>query len=115
RRVAEMRRRGGGWAFHNRPDGQVLEAEGMTVARSGDCTSTVQDMTGWGASKWSGDKQLFCKATRGGHVELTFPGSTRGTYRLNLYATCAPDYGILRFELDGREIGPRFDGFLYAV
>jgi hypothetical protein len=89
-----------------------VEAEAMTVLSREKCEATPQNMAAWGKGMWSEGKQLFCRARRGGCVELSFEVRQAGRYRVRVVATAAPDYGIIRVVLDGRAQRPEFD--LYA-
>ena len=64
---------------------------------------------------WSGNAQLLGKAMRpGDFVELQFsvPG---GPHNVTLYATRAPDFGTLRFLINGLPATQDFDGYAPKV
>jgi hypothetical protein len=61
---------------------------------------------------WSGGRQLFCGAQRGGSIDLGFEIPAEGRYRIRVLATAAPDFGVVHAALDGKTIGPTVD--LYA-
>jgi hypothetical protein len=61
---------------------------------------------------WSNDAQLFVQAKHvGDYVEIAVPAAEPGTKRLVLHATRAPDYGILRFLVNGNAAAAIFDGY----
>lgn len=96
----------------NRAGSAALEAEELAVVESRGCSTTVQPMDGFGADSWSGGAQLFCGAERGAVLTLELAVSEAGTREIVLYATLAPDFGIVRCEVNGERCGPDLD--LYA-
>ena len=68
-------------------------------------------MSGFGPKRWSNDQQLFGAAVNGGHFTLGFDVPITSNYRLDLFFTKAPDFGIVEIDLDGKPLGKRFDGF----
>ena len=66
----------------------------------------------YGVGDWSGGKQLFCAAARGGVITLNLPIAREGIYRVMVYATLAPDFGVVRCAVNGESCGPPTD--LYA-
>ena len=61
---------------------------------------------------WSSDAQLFVRAQKtGDFVELAIPAREPGARKVVLYPTRAPDYGILRFSVNGTPVQPPFDGY----
>lgn len=86
-----------------------FEAESLAVLAEDRCDTSPQDMATWGGPMWSQGKHLFCRASRGGSVELGFAVRKSGRYRLRVLATAAPDYGKVRAALDGKPTGPIFD------
>jgi hypothetical protein len=91
--------------------GQRLEAEALRLGEVRDCGPSVQSMAPWGADRWGGGAQLFCQARPGGWATLLFPVGATRSYRIDLYATRAPDYGVFRCWLDGKRLGEPTDGF----
>jgi hypothetical protein len=85
------------------------EAETMAVPAKERCPVDAQNMNEYGASMWSAGTQLFCRAEKGGFVELDFEVRPAGRYRLRVLATAAPDFGKVRAMLDGRHLPPEFD------
>ena len=62
--------------------------------------------------KWSGGGQLFVQATKvGDYVELTLPAKENGPQKVTVYATKSYDYGILRFEVNGKVALDNWDGY----
>lgn len=88
-----------------------IEAETMTVLDKKDCGEGAQDMSPWDAEGWSRGKHLFCGFGQGGSITLLLPVEKTGGARLNLYATRAPDFGIIQVFLDGKQIGQALDAY----
>lgn len=86
-----------------------IEAEGMTRLQRSRCRTVPQDMGPWGGPMWSQGRQLFCGCEEGGFVELSLLVRAARRYRLRLLATAAPDFGIVRAELDGQPVGADLD------
>ena len=86
-----------------------FEAESLAVLARERCETSRQDMGMWGGPMWSQGKQLFCRAGRGGFVELGFEVRKAGRYRLRVLATAAPDFGQVQAALDGKPAGGVFD------
>jgi hypothetical protein len=104
------------WLQYGSPHSEVptyhFEAEAMRQLATHHCTASEQDMSPWEGQLWSGGKQLYCLAEKGGSVELALHVPKAGRYRACVLATAAPDYGVVRVELDGKRAGTPFD--LYA-
>ncbi len=60
------------------------EAEAMAVSARQRCSASGQKMHDFGAPMWSGGAQLFCRAEKGGFVELDFAVRSAGRYRLRV-------------------------------
>jgi hypothetical protein len=96
-----------------------IEAESLKVSDARSASTAVQDMTGIGLvgrlRGWSGGKQLFVSSKQGGSITLTFsvPAALRCTF--NVFLTQAPDFGIGRFKVDGKELGGPVDGYAPMV
>ncbi|MBI2842264.1 MAG: hypothetical protein HYX78_02580 [Armatimonadetes bacterium] len=91
-----------------------IEAETMDVVQAINTSLYVQDMAPWGSGNWSGGKQLFAVCSNGSAFSLLLPVASAGTYRLDMYATYAPDYGKIQAWLglvDAYKIGSPFDGY----
>jgi hypothetical protein len=93
----------------------ILEAECLPFATREGSRCAAQDMERWGREKWSGGKQLFCQTEAGGFVELEIEAPQAGAYTLAVSLTRAPNYGRVEVALDGRRVGPVFDGFAAEV
>jgi tetratricopeptide (TPR) repeat protein len=62
--------------------------------------------------RWGGDAILIGSSRQPGDwVELALPVPAEGTYRVVAYLVTAPGHGVVRISLDGRPLGPLFDGF----
>ncbi|HEY2343724.1 MAG TPA: C1 family peptidase [Chthoniobacteraceae bacterium] len=85
------------------------EAEDTTVEATGNCNAGAQKMNEYGRRMWSAGKQLFCRAEKDGYIELRFDVQKAVRYRLRVLATAAPDYGKVRFAVDGNEPSREFD------
>ncbi len=103
--------RAGGGQPLPRNDGATapLEFENLPGTGREGCEATTQDMAPWGAALWSGGAQLFCAAAEGARLCFRLDVPADGRYALNLYATRAPDYGILRVSVDGGAAGEDLD------
>ncbi len=95
----------------------VIECEGMTVvAKSASLSATPQAMQPFGAERWSGGAQLLVAASAiGDFVEIEWPAPDDQPRKLLLYATQAPDYGELRFTVNGKAVSTKFDGYADSV
>jgi hypothetical protein len=66
--------------------------------------------------RWSGDSQVwFRPAAPKAYFDLVAPVKEAGTYTLTGYFTKAVDYGQVQVSVDGKNIGPVFDGFNEGV
>ncbi len=92
-----------------------IEAETVQVAWTVGTSLYTQDMSPWGAQNWSAGKQLFCVCSTASSFSLGLPVGFGATYRIDMYATYAPDYGRVQVWLDGAKIGSVFDGYGPAV
>ena len=96
----------------NAPGPRAYEAEALRILDAHTCAAQTQAMMEFGVSSWSGDAQLFCAADNGATLSLELQVPTAGTYRVIVYATLAPDFGILECTLDDQRCGAPID--LYA-
>jgi hypothetical protein len=87
----------------------AVEAEETHILQWANCTPAVQALSGHGL--WSNGRHLFCRARKGGYVELALDVAREGEYALDIYLTRAPDYGRVEVSVDGRPVGAVFDGF----
>ncbi|MCL5104184.1 MAG: M43 family zinc metalloprotease [Armatimonadetes bacterium] len=95
-----------------------IEAETMSIVQTVNASLFVQDMATWGSGNWSAGKQLFAVCSSGSSFSLLLPVPSAGTYRLDMYATYAPDYGKAQAWLglvDAAKIGSPFDGYAPIV
>ena len=95
----------------------AIECETMKeVAKSGGFFVGEQDMDPFGGERWSGGRHLLGKTTAvGDSVEIEWPAADAAPRKLVLYATQAPDYAALRFQVNGRNVPTTFDGYADAV
>lgn len=96
----------------NRPGRAVLEAESLHVVGAEQAKTAVQDMDGFGVGNWSGGRQLFCDSQDGATLTLEVPVSKSGRQEIALFATLAPDFGVVQIAVDGKPLGESVD--LYA-
>jgi hypothetical protein len=91
----------------------LLEAEALTSTPRENCHPFVQDMKPFGVGRYSEDAQVFCpsRTPRPGAFALTVPVEKAGRYRLELYLTQAPDYGIVELTVDGQRLGDPYDAW----
>jgi WD40 repeat protein len=87
----------------------ALEAEDLEVLHWADCNHAVQALSG--PKPWSNGRQLFCRARKGGYVELALDMARAGDYALDIYFTRAPDYGRVEVSVDDKPVGQVFDGY----
>lgn len=99
----------------NRPGPDFLEAEAMEVVGMRGASTSVQPMDGFGVGDWSGGKQRLCNATAGGVMTLKLPIAKEGTYRVTVYATLAPDFGVVQCAINGRPCGRPTDLYFPIV
>jgi hypothetical protein len=104
-----LRLEGGEAPLTNRSAVAALEIENLPVLAARGCQASLQDMTQWGGALWSGGKHLFCSARAGATLALRLPVAAAGQYSVDLYATHAPDFGIIRVSLDGKPLGENLD------
>ena len=91
----------------------AVECETMQiVSRNGDFFLGEQDMSSFGEPAWSNNKHLLCKANRvGDSFEIEWRVTETTPKRLTLYATQAPDFGVLQFSVNGKRVEGTFDGY----
>lgn len=95
----------------------AIECESMKMLRKTDGIPTFsQDMSPWGSERWSSGHQLTVKARNvGDFVELEVPAPDNKPRVIHLHATRAPDFGVLRFIVQGKPIDATFDGYADKV
>ncbi|MFC1853309.1 M43 family zinc metalloprotease [candidate division CSSED10-310 bacterium] len=79
-----------------------IEMESLAVTSRKRCQSAYQSMSAYGIADWSDEAQLFVAGQGTSSVTLALPVQTTGSYRCNLFATQAPDFGIIQVILDGQ-------------
>ena len=89
----------------------AIEGESLTIlSRTGEVHP--QDMRPWKDNSWSGGSQLWWTGAKpGDQLTLALPVASAGTYNIAAVLTRAPDYGVMRFLLDGRPLGSAIDCF----
>ncbi len=105
-------------AFANRPgNAGAIECEEMVLAAKTEVlTVGPQDMEPSGAERWSQCEHLIASAkTPGARIELEVPTSDKELKQIVVYATQAPDYGILKFNINGKVCDATFDGYANNV
>ena len=86
------------------------------LAKSGDFFVGEQDMDPFGGERWSNGRQLLGKTTAVDEsVEIEWSAPDAASHKLVLHATQAPDYGTLRFEVNGKTVGSTLDGYANSV
>jgi Glycosyl hydrolases family 43 len=97
-------------AAHADATTQRFEAESLLPAV--EATAPVQAQDNCCGVTWAGNKQLWFRAQRpGDRVTLAVPVDQAGEYDLSAVLTRAPDYGVVRFAVDGVTVGQLFDGY----
>ncbi len=102
---------------HNRELQHGYELENITILEHRWSSSSVTDMTPYSSRNWSGGKQLSVLGGYGSGLLVEFSVDKDGVYLLNLYATQAPDYGVLEVEVDDILVNDYVDlyaPFIYA-
>jgi hypothetical protein len=90
----------------------AVEAETMKIISTSEGLHTsIQENYPFTQGEWSGSAQLFVTATKeGDFIELLVADRVIEPKKIILEATQAPDYGILRFLVNGQPAGA-FDGY----
>jgi len=85
----------------------AVEGEAMKVlAFTG--AAAPQNMLAWKDFTWSGGEQLWWTgANPGDKLVLALPVDIAGTYTIEAVLTRAPDYGTVKFLLDGKPLGDK--------
>jgi hypothetical protein len=80
----------------------AIEAEDTPQIEVSEVKTSVQEMTGFPADRWSGGKQLFCSEGKpGSQIRITFNVANAGRYDLRAAMTMAPDFAVVRVLVDG--------------
>jgi hypothetical protein len=94
----------------------IIEGEELKLVSSRNGSCVVQEMDEFGIGNWSAGGQLFCQSPEGQmSVRVQLPVASSGLRRLDLYATRAPDYGVIEVALDGQPLGAPYDAWAPAV
>ncbi len=95
----------------------AIECERLPVlAQSGNFSVREQNMEPFEAQRWSGGAQLLAVPQAvGDFIELKIPATNTAPQQILLYATQAPDYGQLRFLINGQVVPATFDGYATDV
>jgi len=89
------------------------EVESLQVVSS---TAPVEAQSNCCGVDWSAGRQLWLRAGRAGDsVTVSLPSVPAGQYDIGAVLTRAPDYGTLRFAVDGVAVGQLFDGHASTV
>jgi hypothetical protein len=94
----------------------AIEVEKMKIlSKAGSLNTSTQTNYLFAQGQWSGGAQLFVRAQKPGEfIELLVADNVAGAKKIVLHATKAPDYGTLRFTINGKAAGT-FDGHAAAV
>ncbi|MCX4471613.1 family 43 glycosylhydrolase [Micromonospora sp. NBC_01655] len=85
------------------------EGEALPVVSA---TAPVQAQADCCGVSWSAGRQLWFRAARAGDsVTVALPQVPAGQYDIGAVLTRAPDYGRVRFAIDGVAVGQLFDGY----
>jgi Pregnancy-associated plasma protein-A len=99
----------------NAPSG-AHELEQLELVASAGARCSIQEMSTFGVGNWSDGRQLFCHSrARELSVTVKLPVGSSALQRIELYATRAPDFGILEVFIDNQPVGVPFDGWAPAV
>ncbi|GIF76060.1 family 43 glycosylhydrolase [Asanoa siamensis] len=91
-----------------------LEAEALLPAVS--ASAPVEAQPNCCGVAWSAGRQLWFRAVRAGDaVTVSLPAVTPGQYDLGAVLTRGPDYGHVRFAIDGVAVGQLFEGYAASV
>ena len=89
-----------------------LECESLEIVDRAADTVAVKQALGAFGNRWSDAAQLFVQAKKvGDFLEVAIPAQEPGSRKIVLHATRAPDYGILRFAINGKPTEVTFDGY----
>ncbi|MGE3076022.1 MAG: M43 family zinc metalloprotease [Dehalococcoidia bacterium] len=115
--VFEIRESAGG-AFRKNSPALPKEAESFAGSSIAAVNSSygIQDMAAFGPERFSGGNQVFwVPNSQSGKITFKFVITTAGTYQIGLFATLAPDFGMLSASIDGTPTGPAIDGYAPLV
>ena len=103
-------------APYNPADYKVANAlefeDAKIVDKSSHLKVEKQSMHDFKDGKWSKAAHLLCtKGHVGDYVEVEFSDVKKETYKAIIYGTCANDYGVINFEINGKASNITFDGY----
>lgn len=79
----------------------AIEAEEIPFVEVNEGKISVQEMTGFASDRWSGGKQVFCSQGKpGSQIRINMKVDKAGRYDLVGAFTMAPDYAVIRVQLD---------------
>ncbi len=87
----------------------ILEAEELRVIATEKGEAMLQSMAPWGKGLWGNGSELFFRSEKEGSVELEFKVKRPGRFRIELDATCGPDFGKLQTWINGKKLGEVID------
>ncbi|MFN9720354.1 MAG: PVC-type heme-binding CxxCH protein [Planctomycetota bacterium] len=88
----------------------AIEGEAMKIIEKSGGTAASQNMSGFPASKWSGNDQLWwTSAGPGDKLSLEVPVEADGIYDIELVMTKARDYGIVKVSINDTVLDPGVD------
>ena len=93
----------------NLADPKPVKADTLTITERRDCTESVKTVTAWNAATWNDGTYLRCEGKKNGAITLQFTVEEKGKYNLALYATQAPDFGIVQVSLDEKPLSKPLD------
>ncbi|MES2657614.1 MAG: glycoside hydrolase family 172 protein [Verrucomicrobiota bacterium] len=95
----------------------AIECETLKIlTKSGDFFVGGQDMEPFGGERWSSGHQLLGKTTAiGDAIEIEIPCPDAAPRKLVLHATQAPDFAMLRFQVNGKATAIMLDGHADSV
>jgi hypothetical protein len=86
----------------------ALEGETLKVIEASSGAVTIQKMSEFRESRWSGDEQLWWQGAKSGdRLTLALPVTQPGNYLIKAVFSRAPDYAVARFHLDGTPLSPQ--------
>ena len=95
-----------------RRENSIEFEETTPIASSPSIHFDKQSMLGFVDGQWSGGTQLLCIGGKpGDSVEFEFNQLEDCPYQLVVYATKAPDYGIVSFSVNGQDTHIQGDGY----
>lgn len=94
-----------------------IEFENLLITEKSPSIQTERQTTyGFPDGKWSGAAQLLCIGENSGdYVEFELDNLSDNKYQLIVYATSAPDYGIISFTVNNRETNISYDAYASKV